>query len=51
MLTQIASMTKQYAQAYPQCADEMKQIGVLLQQCLMKSTGAQAPGETPAPPV
>jgi hypothetical protein len=50
-LTQMAQMTQQYSKAYPQCADEMRQIGELLQKCLMKTTQAQAPAEPTAPPV
>lgn len=50
-LTQMAQTARQYAQAYPQCADEMRQVGELLQRCLMKTTQAQQPSEPPTPPV
>lgn len=50
-LTAMAQSARQYAQAYPQCADEMRQVGELLQRCLMKTTQAQGQAETPTPPV
>jgi len=50
-LTQMAQQVRQYAQAYPQCADEMRQIGSLLQRCLMKTTQAQPQAEPSVPPV
>lgn len=50
-LTAMAQAAQQYARAYPQCASEMRQIGELLQRCLMKTTQAQQGGESPAPPV
>ena len=50
-LTAMAQTAKQYAQAYPQCAPEMRQIGELLQKCLMKTTQAQPQSEAPVPPV
>ena len=50
-LTQMAQQAKMYAQAYPQCATEMRQIAELLQRCLMKTAQAQKPQEQPTPPV
>lgn len=50
-LTAMAQTARQYAQAYPQCAGEMRQIGELLQRCLMKTTQAQQSQEPPTPPV
>lgn len=50
-LTGMAQTARTYAQAYPQCAEEMRQIGALLQKCLMKTTQAQPQGEQPVPPV
>jgi len=50
-LTAMAQTARQYAQAYPQCADEMRQIGELLQRCLMKTTQSQQGAEPPVPPV
>lgn len=50
-LTQMAQAAQQYAQAYPQCAEEMRQIGELLQRCLMKTTQAQPQAQAPVPPV
>jgi len=50
-LTAFANMARQYAQAYPQAAPEMRQIGELLQKVLMKTTQAQKPSEPAAPPV
>jgi hypothetical protein len=50
-LTAMAQSAREYAQSYPQCADEMRQIGSLLQRCLMKTTQAQPQQEPPVPPV
>lgn len=50
-LTAMAQAARQFAQAYPQTSDEMRQIGELLQRCLMKTTQAQQPAEPPVPPV
>jgi len=50
-LTAMAQTAKQYAQAYPQCAPEMRQIAELLQKCLMKTTQAQPNPEPAVPPV
>lgn len=50
-LTQMSQMSQQYSRAYPQCADEMRQIAELLQKCLMKTTQAQGQAEPAAPPV
>lgn len=47
----MAQTARKYATAYPQCSQEMRQIGELLQKCLMKTTQAQAPSEPAAPPV
>jgi hypothetical protein len=50
-LTMLAQGARQYAQAYPQCASEMRQVGELLQRCLMKTTSSQQGSEPPTPPV
>lgn len=50
-LTGIANEVKSFGQAYPQTADEMQQIGDLLQQVLRKVMTAQPPAEPAAPPV
>ena len=47
----MAQTAAQYAKAYPQCSQEMRQIGELIQKCLMKTTQAMKPAETAAPPV
>lgn len=50
-LTSMAQVARQYAQAYPQCAPEMRQVGELLQKCLMKTTQQQQQPEPATPPV
>lgn len=50
-LTSMAQTARTYAQAYPQCAPEMRQIGELLQKCLMKTVQNQKGSEPPTPPV
>jgi hypothetical protein len=47
----MAQSAAQYAKAYPQTSSEMRQIGELIQKCLMKTTQAMKPSEPAAPPV
>lgn len=50
-ITTMAKQAEQYARAYPQCANEMRQVGELLQKCMMKTTQAQQAPEPATPPV
>jgi hypothetical protein len=49
--TAMAQMAQRIAQAYPQCSQEMREIGERIQRCLMKVTQAQQQSEPAAPPV
>lgn len=49
-LVMMAQGAQKYAQQYPQCADEMRQIAELIRTCMQKTQANQPPGEPAAGP-